>query len=44
MKTSKTLILLLGLALSSNPLSAQQGDRIHGKIMLSEKTPVKTLF
>lgn len=41
MKTSKTLILLLGLALSSNPLSAQQGDRIHGKIMLSEKAPVK---
>ncbi|MBO9691132.1 TonB-dependent receptor [Chryseobacterium sp.] len=41
MKTSKTLILLLGLALSSNSLSAQQGDRIHGKIMLSEKAPVK---
>lgn len=41
MKTSKTLILLLGLALSSNSLSAQQGDRIHGKIMLSEKSPVK---
>ncbi|WP_343638425.1 TonB-dependent receptor [Chryseobacterium sp.] len=41
MKTSKTLILLLGIALSSNSLSAQQGDRIHGKIMLSEKAPVK---
>ncbi|EFK34729.1 Ferric-pseudobactin 358 receptor precursor [Chryseobacterium gleum] len=41
MKTSKTLILLLGLTLSSNSLSAQQGDRIHGKIMLSEKAPVK---
>ncbi|MCE4064636.1 TonB-dependent receptor [Chryseobacterium gleum] len=41
MKTSKTLILLLGLALSSNSLSAQQSDRIHGKIMLSEKAPVK---
>lgn len=41
MKTSKTLILLLGLALSSSSLSAQQGDRIHGKIMLSEKAPVK---
>jgi iron complex outermembrane receptor protein len=41
MKTSKTLILLLGLALSSNSLSAQQGDRIHGEIMLSEKAPVK---
>jgi len=41
MKTSKTLILLLGLALSSNSLSAQQGDRIHGKIMLTEQAPVK---
>lgn len=41
MKTSKTIILLLSLALSSNSLSAQQGDRIHGKIMLSEKAPVK---
>ena len=41
MKTSKTIILLLSLALSPNSLSAQQGDRIHGKIMLSEKAPVK---
>jgi iron complex outermembrane receptor protein len=41
MKTSKTLILFLGLALSSNSLSAQQGERIHGKVMLSEQAPVK---
>lgn len=41
MKTSKTLILLLGLALTSNSLSAQQSDRVHGKIMLSEQAPVK---
>ncbi|WP_027372310.1 MULTISPECIES: TonB-dependent receptor [Chryseobacterium] len=41
MKTSKTLILLLGLALTSNQLSAQQSDRVHGKIMLSEQAPVK---
>ncbi|NAW50427.1 TonB-dependent siderophore receptor [Elizabethkingia argentiflava] len=41
MKTPKTLILLFTLVLFSNFLSAQQSERIHGKIMLSEKTPVK---
>ncbi|MCJ7936176.1 MAG: TonB-dependent receptor [Chryseobacterium sp.] len=41
MKTSKTLILLLALALSSSSLSAQQSERIHGKVMLSEQAPVK---
>lgn len=41
MKTFKTLILLFTLALFSGSLSAQQSERIRGKIMLSEQTPVK---
>ncbi|MEG0925496.1 MULTISPECIES: TonB-dependent receptor [Chryseobacterium] len=41
MKTFKTLILLFTLALFSGSLSAQQSERIRGKIMLSEQAPVK---
>lgn len=41
MKTFRTLILLFTLALFSGSLSAQQNERIHGKIMLSEQAPVK---
>jgi iron complex outermembrane recepter protein len=41
MKTFKTLILLFTLTLFSNYFTAQQTDRVHGKIMLSEQTPVK---
>ncbi|WP_185151926.1 TonB-dependent receptor [Chryseobacterium vaccae] len=41
MKTFKTLILLLLLVSFPLILSAQQNDRVHGKVMLSEKEPVK---
>lgn len=41
MKTFKTLILLLLLVSFPLILSAQQSDRVHGKVMLSEKEPVK---
>jgi iron complex outermembrane recepter protein len=41
MKTFKTFILLFTLTLFSNYFTAQQTDRVHGKIMLSEQTPVK---
>jgi len=41
MKTFKTLILLLLLVSFPLIVSAQQSERINGKIMLSEKVPVK---
>ncbi|MDQ1096662.1 MULTISPECIES: TonB-dependent receptor [Chryseobacterium] len=41
MKTLKTIIFLFTVTLFSNYLSAQQTDRIYGKIMLSEQVPVK---
>ncbi|AZA89392.1 Ferric-pseudobactin 358 receptor precursor [Chryseobacterium nakagawai] len=41
MKTFKTLILLFTLILCPAFLLAQQSERVHGKILLSEQTPVK---
>ncbi|MFP3595385.1 TonB-dependent siderophore receptor [Chryseobacterium sp. SIMBA_029] len=41
MKTFRTLILLLLFVCFPLIISAQQNERVHGKIMLSEKVPVK---
>ncbi|WP_228453146.1 TonB-dependent receptor [Chryseobacterium sp. CH1] len=41
MKILKTSILLLTFTLFSTTLSAQQSERIHGKILVTEKIPVK---
>lgn len=41
MKTFKTPILLLAFALLPHCIDAQQNERVNGKIMLSEKVPVK---
>lgn len=41
MKILKTPILLLTLTLFSATFSAQQSERIHGKILVTEKVPVK---
>ncbi|MBB6369984.1 TonB-dependent receptor [Chryseobacterium shigense] len=41
MKTFRTLILLLLLVSFPLIVSAQQSERVHGKVMLSEKVPVK---
>ena len=41
MKTFKTLILLLLLVSFPLIVSAQQSERVNGKVMLSEKVPVK---
>ncbi|MBK1896593.1 TonB-dependent receptor [Chryseobacterium paridis] len=41
MKTSRTLILLLFLISFPMIVSAQQSERVNGKIMLSDKAPVK---
>ncbi|REC61667.1 TonB-dependent siderophore receptor [Chryseobacterium pennae] len=41
MKILKTSILLLTLTLFSPALSAQQSERIHGKVLVSEKLPIK---
>ncbi|WP_347217287.1 TonB-dependent receptor [Chryseobacterium sp.] len=41
MKKLKTSILLLTLTLFSTTFSAQQSERIHGKILITEKAPVK---
>ncbi|MCQ9639680.1 TonB-dependent receptor [Chryseobacterium sp. WG14] len=41
MKTFKTPILLLAFALLPHFIDAQQNERVNGKVMLSEKVPVK---
>ena len=41
MKTFRTLILLLLLVSFPVIVSAQQSERVNGKIMLSDKAPVK---
>ncbi|MGE8553236.1 MAG: TonB-dependent siderophore receptor [Chryseobacterium jejuense] len=41
MKILKTSIFLLTLTLFSATFSAQQSERIHGKILASEKLPIK---
>ncbi|MCS4305403.1 TonB-dependent receptor [Chryseobacterium sp. BIGb0232] len=41
MKILKTSILLLTLTLFPPALSAQQSERIHGKVLVSEKLPIK---
>ncbi|MGE8527071.1 TonB-dependent siderophore receptor [Chryseobacterium rhizosphaerae] len=41
MKTFKTPILLLAFVLLPHFIDAQQNERVNGKVMLSEKVPVK---
>lgn len=41
MKILKTSILLLTLTLFPATFSAQQSERIHGKVLVSEKLPIK---
>lgn len=41
MKTLKIIVFFFTLSMCADNLSAQQSDRIYGKIMLSEQIPVK---